>query len=124
SEVAQPLDVLAKDLGRWQKLLAVCAERLDQGGLLERARRDRRLRRLGTVASLTVIAVAAGAIGVDAFLTRLRVATALEATDPCAVQSVTPLDLLKISGAQRVGVDRRRAECGELRAREERAREE
>jgi len=122
--LAQPLEVLAKDVGRWRQLLDVCGQRLDQGGLVERVRRERLLRNAAIFVAMAAIGAMACSFAFDVWSARERVGAALAAADGCAVLSVAPSDLAKSSAEQRRSADERRARCEEARRAEERAREE
>ncbi len=58
-ELADPLRALAVDVGEWQAIVARCRDLLDDGGILERAYRMRRVRRALLIAGLGAVIVAA-----------------------------------------------------------------
>jgi hypothetical protein len=134
-ELADPLRALAVDVGEWQDLIAECRDLLDDGGVLERAYRLRRVRRVLAVAGLAGIIV--GALGVVLWVraARVRVDEILAAADPCVASAIDPGDARRASSDQRQRLEARAGECTaqrdraakELeiaRVREEKAREQ
>jgi hypothetical protein len=122
-ELAEPLRVLAVDVGEWQELIARCRDLLDDGGALERAYRMRRVRRVLAIAGLA--GVIAGALGVILWVraARVRLDALLAAADPCVASAIEPGDARRASSDQRRRLAERATECTAQRDREAKERE-
>ncbi|MEP7123692.1 MAG: hypothetical protein ABJE95_22380, partial [Byssovorax sp.] len=91
-ELADPLRALAVDVGEWQDMIARCRDLLDDGSVLERAYRMRRVRRILAIAGLAAVIV--GALGVVLWVraARVRIDAVLAGGDPCVAATIDPGD--------------------------------
>ncbi len=94
-EFAAPLRALAADIERWQDLMTRCTELLDDGGVLARAYRMRRIRTvaMGVALGLAVAVVVTFALRVRAAHQRVEDKLVAAASAPCAVAELTDDEL-------------------------------
>jgi hypothetical protein len=122
-ELSQPLQALAVDVGAWQDVIVRCRDLLDDGDVLARAYRMRRLKRVLLIAGLAGVIV--GALGVVVWVraARVRIDEVLGASEACAVEGLGPSDVGRASSDQRALIDARRGACSAERDREAKERE-
>ena len=122
-ELADPLRALAVDVGEWQAIVARCRDLLDDGGVLERAYRMRRVRRALVIVGLGVVIVAALGSVLWVRAARVRVDAILATADPCAAAVLDAGDARRASSDQRRRLEARARECAAKNEREAVARE-
>jgi hypothetical protein len=122
-QLATPLRELSDDLDRWQQLLEASRTFIEDGEVLKRAHRQRRLIRFGLVLAGGLAAAAVIVWVTRVQLARGRVDDALAASDPCRV-AVEPSDRAKASSAQEAAIREREKACETVREDERRRSEE
>ncbi|WP_437972350.1 hypothetical protein WMF04_25015 [Sorangium sp. So ce260] len=123
---AEPLQVLADDIGYWQAMIGRCRKLLDEsgGGALAKAYRRRQIRKLASIAVSALVIVAALSVIVRVQTARGRVDALLARPEVCAVREIASDDLGRATSEQQRRVAERLSQCAEVEAREAREREE
>ncbi len=125
-EFAAPLRALAADVERWQDLMTRSTELLDDGGVLARAYRMRRIRTVaaGVVLGLAIAITVTFMLRVRAAHQRVEDKLLAAANTPCAVEGITTDELEHGTSEQNERAASMKNACSAAREREAKAKAE